>query len=303
MPARTDRKYPDDAFLGGGRLDDVNEWRCPLCGEVGKKTREHVLPLWLGNLLFDTWADDAPLNVSYRFTRYGEDKVIERSRETERPEVVVRDVCKRCNTGWMSKLESAAKPLLSPLVLGHPARLEMAQQVTIAHWAAKTVALIERFATDSVVFEDGDVDEIRDVGAPMGFHVRLAYRPRFAEPFDIVASTAHVITRNEADADVAAGRSHRVGDANNFLVTFAFGGLVIAVAGGPGIRRDGRWVDGGEQPLMVWPPTIGGISWPPAAPVIRSKADLHKFHEALYIRTLNPEVGERIVPPTEPSSR
>jgi hypothetical protein len=46
---------------------------------------------------------------------------------------------------------------------------------------------------------------------------------------------------------------------------------------------------------MIWPPTIGGIQWPPAAPRITSRSDLHEFHEALYIRVLNPDVRDRVV--------
>jgi hypothetical protein len=164
----------------------------------------------------------------------------------------------------------------------------------LARWAAKTVVLIQEFEAQAVVFDDGDVAAVLDGSAPAGFHVRLGYRPRLVEPMDLLLTTAHVIPAQEAVAARAAGDEYRTGPPNSFLATLAFGRVAIAVAGGPGFRLPERWVEGGRLPLMIWPPTMIGLSWPPQQPIITSKAELQEFHEQLYVHVRNPELADRL---------
>ncbi len=53
-------------------------------------------------------------------------------------DMVARVVCERCNTGWMSDLEIAAKPLLLPLLRGNLHVLDGPSQRVVAAWAVKT---------------------------------------------------------------------------------------------------------------------------------------------------------------------
>lgn len=46
----------------------------------------------------------------------------------------LRCVCGACNNGWMSKLQSDAKPILLPLLNGEPFRLFRRQQTILAAW-------------------------------------------------------------------------------------------------------------------------------------------------------------------------
>jgi hypothetical protein len=55
-------------------------------------------------------------------------------------------VCTICNNGWMSRLEAEVKPILIPLI-DDPRRMEalgLHQRTTIARWAVKTVAVLNR---------------------------------------------------------------------------------------------------------------------------------------------------------------
>lgn len=268
------------------------------CGET-RRTVEHLIPEWLSKLIAREFGNGDPIDVTYRFTDRSGD-VTERSYGSMRAQVKVRQVCQRCNGGWMSRMESAAKPIMTPMVTGQRTRLELEQQVVLSHWAAKTVVMIQQFESSAVVFGEGDIAEVANGSAPRGFHIRLGFRPEFREPIDILVSSAHVISVAEAAAARSAGQSLRVGEPNNFLATFAFGGLAVAVAGGPGIRRDERWVTGGEQPLMIWPPSPSGISWPPVQPLIKTKAELHAFHQAIYACVENPELDARVFAADEP---
>jgi hypothetical protein len=46
-----------------------------------------------------------------------------------------RVVCRACNSGWMSGLETATKPILRPLMLGQAQHLDRKDQTILATWA------------------------------------------------------------------------------------------------------------------------------------------------------------------------
>ena len=57
--------------------------------------------------------------------------------------VVLPEVCVKCNTGWLSRAEDRARPILMPMLFGNSAlQLNAIQQVKLARWAVKTSLLI-----------------------------------------------------------------------------------------------------------------------------------------------------------------
>lgn len=102
---------------------------CAFCGQNDSpRTREHVFADWIARESADpNWTRiDAATGKSVSFKgSLG---------------LVSRKVCKRCNTGWMRKLESEAKPLLAPLI--HATKrgpIPLCDQIIIARWFAKTI--------------------------------------------------------------------------------------------------------------------------------------------------------------------
>jgi hypothetical protein len=99
------------------------------------RTREHVLPRWLGKHLRD----------EPRFEMGG---WLRSSLPAERSPLVwkrltdsaLRKVCAECNSGWMSRLENEAQPLLIPLIAGEAIRLTPASRSVLMRWALKTAA-------------------------------------------------------------------------------------------------------------------------------------------------------------------
>lgn len=59
-------------------------------------------------------------------------------------------VCAKCNNGWMSSLQNAAKPILIPLLQGAAATLSHDRQNTLAAWVAMTVICAEYLQPRSV---------------------------------------------------------------------------------------------------------------------------------------------------------
>ena len=113
---------------------------CLFCDEPLSKaslTSEHPVPQWLLRhfgaenkvILPAGWRDRANL------TRSGHRWV----------DLVVSDVCARCNSGWLSDLENAAKKLLPGLSSGDRGLGELSQpeRCTLARWATKTGFLVQ----------------------------------------------------------------------------------------------------------------------------------------------------------------
>lgn len=60
-------------------------------------------------------------------------------------------VCEtKCNTGWMSKLEERAKPILIPLLLGEPTVLTKDRQTVLAAWSAMKLMVCEHHEVTNV---------------------------------------------------------------------------------------------------------------------------------------------------------
>lgn len=60
----------------------------------------------------------------------------------------VRRVCKACNNGWMSRLETAARPILRPMLKGIGRPISQKDQGTLATWAVKTAMMLEFLDTE-----------------------------------------------------------------------------------------------------------------------------------------------------------
>ena len=77
----------------------------------------------------------------------------------------IRVVCETCNNGWMSALETTAKPLLTPLITGTPCVISEADGLTIARWIVLKVLVGEHNIRGDAVATQAQRDAfLRDAG-------------------------------------------------------------------------------------------------------------------------------------------
>ena len=76
---------------------------------------------------------------------YNEELVKNGQKESKKARVV----CARCNNGWMSSLETSASSIVTRLVVEESSVLDISDQATLAHSAAKT-ALMEQTNASTV---------------------------------------------------------------------------------------------------------------------------------------------------------
>jgi hypothetical protein len=114
----------------------IPDRRCLFCrrrlGDVGR-AKEHVVPLWLQN----EWGLSDKLLEPTHLDKQG---VVLSSRRHSMSGLLAGHVCRLCNNGWMSGLETAARPLILNLAEGRRKirSLGDSEALLIARWAVKT---------------------------------------------------------------------------------------------------------------------------------------------------------------------
>lgn len=139
---------------------------CIFCGGT-PLSEEHILPQWMK-------ACFQPLppvrsGLQERLDRNGRPSLItvtnrQGSLFTRRPKIV----CKPCNEGWMSQLESSVKPTLKRMFASTECHLLTAEEgATLATWAAKTAINFEYFEYPTKISVDQDRRrQLRDTRRP-----------------------------------------------------------------------------------------------------------------------------------------
>ena len=110
---------------------------CVFCGAPAD-SQEQVWPKWSAPLL----ADDELLPHFHQIVQEGRPDE-ERRYAKGASSLTVGVVCEGCNNGWMSDLESRAKPYLEPMLRGHGRALHETGIRTLATWALKTAMMVE----------------------------------------------------------------------------------------------------------------------------------------------------------------
>lgn len=114
---------------------------CLFCGTVGSGslTKEHVIPQWLLSHL--GLPDDD--QIFQGVANSGSGELVGPPRIHSSYAFVDGRVCDSCNSGWMSRLENAAIPVLTPLMDRSRTVDSLGRQETfvLAKWAAKTAYL------------------------------------------------------------------------------------------------------------------------------------------------------------------
>ncbi len=166
--------------------------------------------------------------------------------------------------------------------------------------AAKLAVLLEHYEAVSVILGPTDVEEVFQGGhAPSGFHIRLGFRAEDKPaPFDFYLTSHFAVP-----ARTTTQETQETPVANSFSTTLGLGRVAIAIVGGPGVENPARWATGSDSPLMIWPPTVAGLEWPPKHPILRNRQELQQFHEAFWtgIRNADFPRPDALRPVQEPS--
>lgn len=241
----------------------VSKGQCIFCGQLWgevSKSNEHVLGHLRrrpGNLPNERTSQSAGLTFDVESQQFVWHPVITQTRDSSLLNLRTRAVCESCNTGWMSRLEQQAKPLLIALEEaakggGKPLNFARSEALTLARWALKTAITHELTMDGPRVANTLMVNCLREGKVIRGSIVWFA---RNQDDLDLQIRHAHI---EISDTPVVrSGDPYRL----VFLVAITWHYLTLLVYVGtpgrlgPSLPFD-RWTP-------VWPCSASGVEYPP----------------------------------------
>jgi hypothetical protein len=142
---------------------------CIFCGGGGvfgnKMSGEHLWSDWMDDLL-----PHSNEYLEFKTTFSGGNRTPSRITERTRPgasnKKKLKVVCTNCNTQWMSRIETIAKPYLTSLITGEPIFLDRAAKNIVARWI-----VLKMFISDHNSVRDHPADPIFDQPARDDFRL------------------------------------------------------------------------------------------------------------------------------------
>jgi hypothetical protein len=237
---------------------------CIYCGGTGM-SKEHLWPDWLAAYVPRTLP-----HFKQEFAFYGKtpEPIIYEKHKTGDPHATrLRIVCETCNRGWMSRLQTEAKPILVRLLLRETTTLLQTEQRILARWAAVSVATGDQLDPYSAAVPQEDRDFLRTRKRPPSrWRIWLGHAPPGLEGVWI-HTTAPV---NSYKKQVIKIRHDGTRAPNTQSTTFVVGHVMFCAISSTTESLNVMDVGGGGREAFVaqlWPYRGQPVSWPlPAMP-------------------------------------
>jgi hypothetical protein len=247
---------------------------------TGARAREHVLPQWL---LDEIGIRREPITPTQ--FRPSMDVVSTRSHLLEN--LQEGRVCAACNNGWMSELETAAIPVLKPLMHGTSkvTDLTRTQCALVARWTVKTAYMLNTASNYDLKIPAGHLSELHTNvhPVPKGVAVFAQQHKSDRDFYWLQGAMWHGVFGNEVvdfDPQEATTRSYKI--------ALQFRSLILLVA---------CWPFEGWR-LALWRGVHRPL-WPQEGPIASYESDLPfpcedstksvvAFHGALMLAQVRP---------------
>ncbi len=134
-------------------------------------SKEHFWSDWMSELISHGSESKHIHKIVSADAKIGTNQKVDKS-ESRQGDVTtkkIRVVCRKCNNGWMSKIEMKAKPILTQLILGRDCCLTPEQSHTLALWIAMKVIVSEHSEGGTQVTPAKDRYEFYESGTIPGY--------------------------------------------------------------------------------------------------------------------------------------
>jgi hypothetical protein len=139
--------------------------QCLFCGG-GKLSREHIWPNWLRKIL---QPGSLHLQVAVHHPFYLSNNTVylhPKTRQGSFTQRKIREVCRTCNNGWMSKIVERTKPFVEAMVLDQSSQLDIEAQTQLAAWIAITSIMAELTDRKTAGIGSGDREFVMKTLSP-----------------------------------------------------------------------------------------------------------------------------------------
>lgn len=240
---------------------------CIFCQTTTTMTNEHV------------WGDWIKAHVERRANKHGHAYIfVPKPGEPNKPEVriragdhidaKVRIVCSDCNSGWMSRLQERAKPLLIPLFNGEACSIDQRAQSVIAGWIAMATTTGEHISDDTkrVSIPQSDREHLLTTQTPSNdWCIWIGRFERLDWPGQWIHTTMPILDADDfsdlVPNDPRATKLQTTVFTIGQLFVFAMSCPIVGIANGWDWRTAPVALN---KMIKIWPPQgHPTINWPP----------------------------------------
>lgn len=225
---------------------------CVFCGGT-PLSEEHAIPQWVSELL--------PGEGPYTHRRAGANAEIRTWRHPTLLQLTIRRTCVKCNSEWMSNVESSSRDLIARVMLGNTADWDREAQTVVATWAYKTALMLDFVGVHRTIPAE-HYSEFYETRVPVR-SCRIwatSYAPAGDDEFQSAWFNGHGLTLHLAD------RNRRA-----YTMTFNVGYVVFQIFGFEGeddlTVEKRRFTDSGKRGehflIPIWPVRDDRVTWPP----------------------------------------
>jgi hypothetical protein len=241
--------------------------KCIFCAINNANSREHFYSEWMHDLL----PNGPEGTYSGEFIdRHPKTKAVNRhDRRTKPGELYTKKmkvVCQSCNNEWMSGLETAVRPLLTPIIQGELLTLDAKDLEIIARWATLKAIVIEHGTSRTEVTPQEDRTAFKNDGTiPAYFRIYLLSHDCPSRIGYVRTSYAVALT---ADGPIPPLEG-RQKNTQQISVILGNAMLLINAARVDGFQIEDRLFMPDVVSRRIWPPNVTPLTWP-SPPILTS---------------------------------
>jgi hypothetical protein len=223
---------------------------CAFCGERRKASDEHVIPKWMSRLFPDTnWIQT--------------DRSTKREKASAKYIRILSDSqCEECNNTWLSRIETAAQPVLTPLIFGNSVVLTPMDQAVIRRWMFKTALTFDLHGLRSrngCFFTQRERSAFMRTLTPPSCSVFLG---RFrGESTGLIQDDPFVVTIDRSNGGTDTDRM--VAQLPGYSVTFVIDQMILQVVYVRGLPTSIPLVVRNWREALINVIPLGEAAWPP----------------------------------------
>ncbi len=172
-----------------------NQGRCIFCNSLGL-TKEHLWADWLRVYLPRTMLRHT--TQSTLVDPHMEDQVSIERRPGDFYSRRIRCVCVTCNNGWMSRLQTSARPFLIPFLTGQPTTVHKRGRRILSAWIAMMVIVGEYATREFIAVPASDRDYLHREQVPPS-HWRIWIGAHACEQFPLYSHNVLSLAKEKAE--------------------------------------------------------------------------------------------------------
>lgn len=250
------------------------------CGRTGV-TKQHMWPDWLGSVISREGSEHTQFitrinhEIPGHFV-FAPDLQFKRGPAGSRK---IRKVCGKCNSGWMSILESQAKPALAAMIRDEEFKISLEMQRRLSAWAAMTAIVAECTDPPSQAIPPQDRSVLMNSSTPPE-HWRIWFGRYRGQDWKQRYHHAAVLAATSREEALVGG-----GVPNTQASTFVVGHMLMYASSSTVMNPDTHLVPVLASKLIrVWPMSGGVVAWPPVDVV--GDAEVNWLSDGIYRRRI-----------------